>query len=84
MTRQEIMDNYAKEQGYKDWKNLSFVVHALVLEEHIDKVIDLIQDELRNNIASIEDISFQSKDKFGNYNWVNGVTVEAILDTPNL
>lgn len=87
MTRQEIMDNYAKEQGYEDWeflldefvmlyytKNCNEIGAIKWLNNHQNNVIDLIQEELKKEIhekVMNNDISFVIDD-------------EGILNTPNL
>ncbi|WP_313386922.1 hypothetical protein [Chishuiella sp.] len=45
------MNNYAIEQGYENWDYLTFEISAFFLKEHINKVIDLIQNELKKKIA---------------------------------
>jgi len=74
MTKQEIMDNYANELGYENWDYLTFEISAFFLKEHINSVIDLIQEELKKKIhekVMNNDISFVIDD-------------EGILNTPNL
>ena len=79
MTKQEIMNNYAHKQGYEDW--YSFALHYKIkgcsthtFLKHQNKVIDLIQEELKKEIhekVMNNDISFVIDD-------------EGILNTPNL
>lgn len=52
MTKEEIMDNYAIEQGYESWYDLlkcTVTIHEL--SQDLNKVTDLIQDELKKKIA---------------------------------
>jgi hypothetical protein len=53
MTRQEIMDKYAQEQGYEDWGDLQSDHYGTSkqIRTHWECIIDLIQDELKNKIV---------------------------------
>ena len=54
MTKEEIFNQYAIEQGYESWgeliKDEDSVIGNLV---HIDNVTDLIQEELKKKIVSL-------------------------------
>lgn len=82
MTKQEIMDKYAKEQGCEDWEFLldEFVMLYYTkkcneigaikwLNNHQNNIIDLIQEELKKKIANEQDLE--------------GIQ-HIILNTPNL
>lgn len=87
-TKEQIMDDYAEEQGYEDWNHLyrNNVIRTKfdLLSSHINNVIDLIQNELKNRIALIEDINLESFDEFGDSEDIRGVSINEILNTPNL
>lgn len=56
MNKTEIMNTYAIEQGYDSWRDLYKCVNyncnsIEVILQHIDKVTDLIQEELKKKIA---------------------------------
>ena len=53
MNKTEIMNTYAKEQGYENWNELMSDEKAYVFETmiHVDNVTDLIQEELKKKIC---------------------------------
>ncbi|WP_312208311.1 hypothetical protein [Empedobacter sp.] len=87
MIIEQIKDEYAKEQGYEDWTHL-LAHHILVssdeIDNHINSVIQLIQDELKKKIANIEDIKIEHVDEFGDYIDVIGTEKQSILNTENI
>jgi len=54
MTKQQIMDNYAKEQGYQDWMDLQADHYGTSsqIRHHWEAVIDLVQIELLKEVSS--------------------------------
>lgn len=83
MTRQEIMDNYAKEQGYDNWERLILNSFRNETIKHYDKVIDLIQEELKKEIAE-SDISIECINESGHSELIHVVSISKVLNTPNL
>lgn len=98
MNKEEIYNNYAIEQGYKNWSAILFQFqydfnyaspedenNAMNwIEHHINAVTDLIQEELKNKIALIEDINLEAFDEFGDSEDIRGVSIDRILNTQNL
>lgn len=96
-TVEQIKDEYAKEQGYEDWKSLldEFAILYYTkecneqgafkwLNNHENAVIQLIQDELKKKIANIEDIKIEHVDEFRDYIDVIGTEKETILNAENI
>lgn len=56
-TLEQIQDEYAKEQGYKNWEGLLFsfqytrIMKIDELIKHQNAVIQIVQDELKKKIA---------------------------------
>lgn len=90
MTIEQIKDEYAKEQGRDSWKKLvqDYAVDGEMLTstflKHENAVIQLVQDELKKNIANIEDINIEHMDAKGVYHFVIGTEKETILNTENI
>ncbi|QHC84962.1 hypothetical protein AS589_09355 [Empedobacter brevis] len=86
-TVEQIKNEYAVEQGYEDWTHL-LAHHILVssdeIDNHINSVIQLIQDEFKKKIANIEDINIEHMDAQGVYHFVIGTEKETILNTENI
>lgn len=91
-TIEQIKNEYAKEQGYIDYKNLVFTVISThpnvsacnLILSYENAVIQLIQDELKKKIANIEDINIEHMDAQGVYHFVIGTEKETILNTENI
>lgn len=63
-TLKEIKDSYAIKQGFKDWIELiNYSVPELDTEYHYGKVIQLLQDELKKDIAKNKHPSFLDIDR---------------------
>jgi len=57
MTKEEIMNTYAIEQGYESWYQLvvfrdyNSTDRVIEMQQHYNKVTDLIQEELLNKVT---------------------------------
>ena len=77
------MNDYAKEQGYENWEDLIHSVYGVDIIEHINKVIDLIQEELKREISKA-DISIECINESGDSELIHVVSISKVLNTPNL
>lgn len=51
MTKEEIMNTYAIEQGYESFNEMILDLERDYIIDHINAVTDLIQEELLNKVA---------------------------------
>lgn len=79
MTKDEIMNTYAIEQGYESWEDL--YIQSDRIFTHFNNVTDLIQEELKKKIANIEDIHIEDFDEFGDVYVLIGTDKNTILNT---
>ena len=79
MTKEEIMNTYAIEQGYESWEDL--YIQSDRIFTHFNNVTDLIQEELKKKIANIEDIHIEDFDEFGDVYVLIGTDKNTILHT---
>lgn len=67
MNKTEIMNTYVIKQGYDSWKELMSDEEAYVFETmiHVDKVTDLIQEELKKKIYNeLNGVHFNNRTDF--------------------
>ena len=79
MTKETIMNTYAKEQWYESWEDL--YIQSDRIFTHFNNVTDLIQEELKKKIANIEDIHIEDFDEFGDVYVLIGTDKNTILNT---
>ena len=79
MTKDEIMNTYAIEQGYESWEDL--YIQSDRIFTRFNNVTDLIQEELKKKIANIEDIHIEDFDEFGDVYVLIGTDKNTILNT---
>ena len=81
MKKETIMDTYAIKQGYECWwELLHYCMKNGNVQYHIDKVTDLIQEELKKKIH-IEYVENNNKDW---YDYTNQNKSALILNTENI